>query len=161
MGLSGASTTDVPSNAKQIKMSVKVEGMDHAQLMANDAVKTDVEQVFKSEYATKADVPTNKVTITLKSGSVIAEALITVPSGTDVDTVTAALNSNSDTFLSGIVTQLNAVANIDTVTDGSLVATIHEDASELLSELDDGSVANSLTFVAAMAFVGAATLHLW
>merc|ERR1712232_1280544 len=95
---------------------------DYAAVIANAAVKTEIENAIKTAVVAAAagdGVSLADVTVALKQGSVIAEATIVPPAGVAADTLTTKMDGNA-ALSTGVTTALKAIPDIDSVSSGEI-----------------------------------------
>merc|ERR1712176_1525954 len=98
-------------------------GMNYANLNANTALKTNVVNACKNTLANKASTTASNVAVTLSQGSVAVNYVITVSESaasavaTNLNTAT---NPGSNSMMNALLTALNAISGINSVTDSDL-----------------------------------------
>jgi hypothetical protein len=121
-------TTAASTAPATVKVNMKVEGVDFAKLSAAPtmlaAFKTGVKDTVAAEatLAAGATIPATAVAVTVSSGSVIVDAVITPPSGVDSTKMGSGLTA-STTMSATMVTAVKAVPGIAAATSGDIGVT--------------------------------------
>merc|ERR1712224_800308 len=101
-----------------------VTGVDYTQLQASPTLLAGFTNACKTSIATAAGVPVNYVTVTLSAGSVVVNAVVYAPAGTNVANVKSTLETAAaGNLASSVSNAVSAVPNINSVvTAGQTIA---------------------------------------
>lgn len=121
----GSGTTVAPP-APTVELVLTVSAVNFDQLSANTAMKAEVENGIKKSVAENAgtDIKEEHVQLVLSQGSVVATVTITPPSGVKAEGIATTLSTNDAALTKGIATQVKNVEDIDTVSSGTIEATV-------------------------------------
>jgi hypothetical protein len=114
----GASTTAVVSTST-VQLSLTVMNVSYTQLIADASLRQNFESGIKSALASQLNVDVGAITITLSAGSVVVSAAIQT---NDAAAVQQLATSNAETLRTSVVTAVNNVEGISTVSEGTISA---------------------------------------